>query len=504
MRVVSVRLRNFRSFVDSDVIQLTDMNVLVGANNAGKSSVLRGLYLMQEGAGPAFADVRVGSGAASIEIFLAESQESNPFGSFPKGEGSVLISINSADRRTGNISLQFTTDNRSTNRSLLPNLDPAHFVVPYLSKRKTAGYNEDVRYQYAMQVAPSMANLAAKLSQVSNRAFPGSDAYAKACEEILGFVVTAIPAENGQRPGIYLPSQEAVPIDQMGEGVPNIVALLADLSISSGKLFLIEEPENDLHPEALKALLELIVESSERNQFVVSTHSNIVVRHLGATENSSVFHVSAPKGQLPTTATIAKVQNSSQARLDVLRDLGYSLTDFDLWDGWLIVEESSAERIIRDYLIRWFAPKLSRVRTLAASGTSNVEAVFGDFDRLMRFAHLEPMYFGAAWVRVDADKSGRDVVTKLRETYTSWPQDHFSCFSKEQFEHYYPEPFADRVTLVLSIADRQERRKAKRLLLDDVRQWLDEDEDRGRAALEHSAKDVISELQAIEAQLRQR
>jgi len=63
----------------------------------------------------------------------------------------------------------------------------------------------------------------------------------------------------------------------MGEGLANIVALLSELAVNSGKLFLIEMPENDLHPQALKALLDLILESSKRNQFIISTHSNIVV-----------------------------------------------------------------------------------------------------------------------------------------------------------------------------------------------------------------------------------
>jgi hypothetical protein len=247
-----------------------------------------------------------------------------------------------------------------------------------------------------------------------------------------------------------------------------------------------------------------MVESAKRNQFVVSTHSSIVVRYLGAATDSRVFYVSAPKGQLPTTAKIEEVQNSPRARLDILRELGYSFSDFDLWDGWLILEESSAERIVRDYLVRWFAPKLSRVRTLAANGTGNVEATFADFDRLMRFAHLEPMYFEAAWVRVDADPSGQAVVQKLREGYKTWPEDHFACFSKEQFECYYPEHFAEKVASVLGMAGGQKKREAKRQLLGDVLKWLDEDEDRGRAALEISAKDVIGELRRIEAQLAQR
>ena len=182
--------------------------------------------------------------------------------------------------------------------------------------------------------------------------------------------MTAVPSANGQRPGVYLSDRRTIPLDQLGEGVPNLAGLLADLALSEGKLLLIEEPENDLHPRALKALLDLIETSSETNQFLVSTHSNIVARHLGAASDSRLFYVDTERGVLPPVATVQQVPSTPEARLSVLRELGYSLSDFDLWDGWLILEESSAERIIRDYLIPWFAPLLALVRTLAAGGNT--------------------------------------------------------------------------------------------------------------------------------------
>ena len=104
---------------------------------------------------------------------------------------------------------------------------------------------------------------------------------------------------------------------------------------------------------------------------------------------------------LPVKAAIRLVAPTAQARLEVLRDLGYSFSDFDLWDGWLFLEEASAERIIRDYLIPWFVPKLQRVRTLSAGGATKVEPAFEDFHRLVRFTHLEKAYENLAWVRVD-------------------------------------------------------------------------------------------------------
>ncbi|MDF6772136.1 hypothetical protein NLQ92_24790, partial [Escherichia coli] len=72
----------------------------------------------------------------------------------------------------------------------------------------------------------------------------------------------------------------------------------------------------------------------------------------------------------------------------------------------------------------------------------------------------------------------------------------------EQFEHYYPAHFAEKVDQVLAVRDRQAKRVAKRELLDEVRHWLDDDEERGRTALAASAKDVIEELQRIEALLQ--
>jgi len=317
-------------------------------------------------------------------------------------------------------------------------------------------------------------------------------------------MVTAIPGGGGQRPGVYLPNRKTIPIDQMGEGVPNIAALLADLALSEGKLFLIEEPENDLHPQALKALLDLIIESSKLNQFVVSTHSNIVVRHLASAENSKLYNVTSELGKIPLVASVHAVEPTVEARLKVLQELGYSFSDFDLWDGWLILEESSAERIIRDYLIPWFAPKLARVRTLAVGGVGNVKPTFDDYHRLVRFTHLEKAYLDSAWVRVDGDDVGVKTITQLQAHYSSWKSDRFGRFRKPQFEHYYPVEFTDKISHALAHKDNQTRRKAKRDLLDDVRAWLDEDEVRAREALSKSAAEVIADLKVIENQLTNR
>ncbi len=503
MRVRSVRLINFRSFVDSGPIELGPLNILVGANNTGKSSILRALYLMQAGLNRQHADVRVGTGKARVEIALEEVKDIHKWTSAANcGAGELSVNLESTNRLDGSMQMRMKTpDGGLHSASPISAVDPEHFIVPYLSRRRTSTYQEDVRSQHALQVNPSMEFLAAKLSRLANPSFPTYVEYSENCKAILGFVITSIPSENGQRPGVYLPSRESIPIEQMGDGVPQIAALLADLALSQNKLFLVEEPENDLHPRALKALLDLILKSTDSNQFVVSTHSNVVVRHLGSDAKARLFSVVTQTDRLPAEAVISPVDATPQARMAVLRELGYSLSDFDLWSGWLILEESSAERIIRDYLIPWFAPKLTRVRTLSVGGIDEVEPTLAEFNRLIRFTHLEELYRDATWVRVDGDERGRQIVGQLQARYGSWSRDRFGCFSEAQFERYYPEDFAYRVDEVLGISDRAERRSAKKALLDEVRAWLDEDSERGRKAIERSAAPVISELLAMQEQL---
>lgn len=507
MHVTFLRLQNFRSFVDTGEIHLADINVLIGANNAGKSSVLRGLHLLQQGLGDTFADVRVGASHAQIDIGLINRSQTAYWGIQQSNSlFTYTLQLKSNDRRTGDSNTTIRSEGRNQTGSnlLLPAREPNHFIIPVLSKRKAIAYHEDIREQYVLSITPDVSHLAAKLSRLGNPAFPLHDVYASACKQILGFVVTAIPSPNGQRAGIYLPCGQTIPIDQLGEGVPNIVHLLVNLVMSKEKLFLIEEPENDLHPQALKALLDLIIASASNNQFVISTHSNIVVRHLCAAQGSCLFRVRPKSNALPIESEIEQVSDSSEARLAVLSELGYSLSDFELWDGWLILEESSAERIIRDYLIPWFTPSLSRIRTIASGGTSKVSATFEDLNRLFLFTHLTPLYQHSSWVLVDGDLTGTEVVGKLRSKFPDYEAMRFQTLTEHAFERYYPTNFSEKVDSVLAIKKDQERRDAKKQLLAEVMQWLDKDMERGKSALKQSAAEVISILQYIQASITAR
>jgi hypothetical protein len=266
----------------------------------------------------------------------------------------------------------------------------------------------------------------------------------------------------------------------------------------------IEEPENDIHPKALKELLRLIIEKSKNNQFIITTHSNIVTRFLGAAPETKLFKVDMEFKKKVPTSKIEEIENNPEARQNLLSHLGYELIDLDLWEGWLFLEESSAEKIIREYLVPWFAPELrGKLRTFSARSLDEIESKFDDFNTLFSYLNLQPTYKNKAWVIIDSGDKEKGIIQKLKTAYAGkgWSEDHFQQFDKHDFESYYPEEFKDKAGEIFSITDRKEKRNKKKALLDEVEAWIRGNPERARTAFEMSAANVIDRLKSIEAQM---
>lgn len=502
MRLTSIRLVNFRGYVDSDALPLGQVNVLVGANNAGKSSLLRAAHGLQVGNQLSHQDVRLRQRSGAIIMQIENLRSPYVSEQLTGREGRVSIDLSLGEN--GNI-LTINTgvfaEGSSHGFGQIPNIEPNHFIVPFYSRRKASAFSEETGSHVARTVPNDLSCLAAKLTRLGNEGYPGHAEFKEACTAILGNPIFTVPGSNGQQVGSWVDLNNTITLPYMGDGVPHILGMLAELAVSEGKLFLMEEPENDLHPRALKALLDLIIKKSAMNQFLITTHSNIVVRHLASLENSYLYRVSGTQQDRMPVTSIEHVEKTPEARFEILRELGYDLSDYELNEGWLILEESSAQSIIKEFLIPMFAPALARLCLVAANGVDRVRPVFDDFHRLVLFTHLQTAYRNAVWVLVDGDEKGIKLVTDLRTKFSSWQPERFSFLTKHQFERYYPAEFSEKIEAVLAIEDEGLRRKAKKSLLTDVIGWLRANHQRARCALETSAADVIVHLKRIELDL---
>lgn len=66
-------------------------------------------------------------------------------------------------------------------------------------------------------------------------------------------------------------------ISELSDGSKLLFALITKILISKESIFLIEEPENSIHPKALVELLRFIRSFSEEKQFIIVTHSITII-----------------------------------------------------------------------------------------------------------------------------------------------------------------------------------------------------------------------------------
>jgi len=502
MKITAITIENIRGFQKVDKTEFSDsINVLIGPNNAGKSTILHSIFHLQRSVLKP-RDVTIGKSGGEIELFF---KGEHPSISISREYDRFQLNITTGQKSYGNV-------NGKTRVFSVPNFpesEPNNIIYPYLSKRKVDKFDITINESNAKSVNGTFKFLYSKIDRlVTPQLQPGNSEYIRACNDILGFEVSSIARGAGKEAVQYIRNLEYIPLSAMGEGVTNILGLITDLCIAEDKIFIIEEPENDIHPKALKSLLNLIAEKSVSNQFFISTHSNIVMKHLGAVANSKVFKITNTESDKAISklkiSKIEEVPNNPTDRIKVLEELGYDFFDFDLWNAWLFLEESSAEVIIRDYLIRWFVPKLKYgLRTFSAGSTSKIKPKFDDFNKLFVFLHLEPTYKNRVWVYIDAGKEEENIISEMRSLYSKsgWNEHNFNQFSEHDFEKYYPQLFQEEVSTILSIKGKQEIRSAKKELLNRVKDWISENEKTAKMAFKESAKEIIGVLKLIEREL---
>jgi AAA15 family ATPase/GTPase len=509
MKITELQIENLKSHSKTDIKFSPSINLLIGQNNAGKSTVLKAIYALQlinTKAVSSFVN-------SSKRKFTQTTKVSVKFDKFetPYLPDSICARPNARIIEYGivnNAAMGAVRINELNGQNIgvfqqFQRLEPNNFIYPYFSNRKSGAFAETINRGNTVSVGEKNDNLYNKIDRISNSQFPAFKEYEKICQEILGFVVTTGESDGGKKACFIVDNFTYIPIDEMGDGVVSLLGLVVSLCIAKSKLFLIEELENDLHPNALKGLLSLIIEKSKSNQFIISTHSNIVAKYLGSESNSKIFQVNMELIEQLPSSTVVEIENTPSSRIKVLEGLGYDLFDFDLWKAYLILEESTAERIIKDFLIPTFAPKLyGKLKTIAASGVDDIEPRVHDFLRLFVFVHTSEAYTEKAWVCADGDKVGLDVITKLKGKFPTWNKEHFVNFSKKNFEEYYPSFFEEEVKKVLSMTRGLKKQKEKGKLVNNVMEWVFANREEAEKGFGESAKEIISFLKSIEMKMK--
>ena len=501
----SIKIKDLKCFKGEHPYEFSKhINLFVGANNSGKSTLMRALHLPEMASQPRNC-LRIKAKVAVVELRFEDLDErfANAMEALSGESSSADVSFSFHDDHSVSRSLKFESDaDWGEPRQFHFGKSISHkdnIFHPFFSGRKAKAFEENTTQKIQEEIRLDLSNLPQRLMKLTD---PGSnyhERFKEACLDIIGHQINTVTLPNGTGAGIQVDEDNKIQLTDMGEGVPIVLGLLVSLfSDRKSRIFLIEEPENDLHPTALKKFLDLIVEHSDRHQFFISTHSSIVLRHLGPQKDTATFNVTSKLEAKIPTSEVQKCFNDMGNLRRIAESLGSTPFDSFLFDAYLVLEESSAQSIIENILIEHFTPKLKgRLKAISANGVNNVPNVAGSVASMFLVNHLSPAYEQRCWVMVDGGMEGSKVIEQIAKKFRG--KDKFlKQLHEHDLERHYPSQFRQEADAALATQDSDKKRMAKKALLEKVLDWAKTNPNDVRCQFEEPAKEIIDFLKEIE------
>lgn len=395
--IKNLAIKRFKQLVDFHT-ELKWLNVLVGANNSGKSSVLQAIHFFVSVAqsrqlvdgwkiGEQENDVKYSGTIAPQQIIYTPAQDmmsvahggnltQNPDNSIVvsfllKGNAEGILSI----RRGKNRNIALEMKGRDVVGRLEKIEEPFSIYVPGLAGlARTESYV--ARGNLLRSLARGDSNLILRnvlYDLHENRGkwklfvedltdiFPDTYLKMKSKPEIDEYVDVSV--EN---------IQGTLPIDYAGTGLLQTIQILAYINLFAPAVTLLDEPDSHLHPNNQKALAKKLSQLAEerRTQVIIATHSRHILDALGS--RAKYIWVRGGKGQ------------EVSGHIEVLKDLGA----LDGAEGllakgikYVVISEDADTRPLELLISQYVA--IDHVQILSYKGCSNTQAV----ESLGKFIH---------------------------------------------------------------------------------------------------------------------
>ena len=368
MKLRSLTAKYFRSLRDES-IELRDLNLFIGANASGKSTILDALRFLHEGIQardfrqPMFSRGGIvhlawkGAAASRVELRVRMDGDDKTYewevqlirGGYDfyveediheipaQGPPSQLLHASRGEgwwwsgEKGERVTLKQTPSScalaAAAADASFPARNVAEFVSrwgffdpnPFLLRRDWTGLDSG-------KFDPYGRNLGETLYSLKNSSPGVLDRIVEATGSIVGLPSAIEPRESEDR--FYFVQEEPglqYPVHQMGisSGTLRILALMtALLGEPEANLIGIEEPENYVHPKALSSFVEHLQSAQDRVQFMVTTHSPMLLDFLHDPAAVRVVHRS-DRGE----TTVATGQNPDDVRR-ALEESGFGLGEF--------------------------------------------------------------------------------------------------------------------------------------------------------------------------------
>ena len=261
--ITDIAIENFRGFGRLELKGLQAVNLIVGQNNAGKTSLLEALAMVADSSAiqqmPGLLRANAGNVAKRYFRWLMKDAEGVK-------DGSITASIDGTQNRLW----MYKTAPQNVGAGM-----SAVFQSPALHIFTTANAKRlKLRVVSVQHRAPD--SLVASFGNAVRK---------REGEEMVHAILRAVdsrilrvrvdPVEEGNIIAVDIGLSESIPLSQAGQGIYRLVAVLSDLIGETPQVCIIDEIENGIHHTVMKQVWRGLAEISRRMgvQIFATTHS---------------------------------------------------------------------------------------------------------------------------------------------------------------------------------------------------------------------------------------
>jgi putative ATP-dependent endonuclease of OLD family len=448
---IQIKIRNFKCFSEAEqgFNSIRPFNIIIGKNNAGKSSLIELIEQIIEPKSNFYETGKAKQPEIIIQIALSEHSirrvfdEGTKGGSIPKTDYNNHYAYGKDWIGTG-IKYSLLKDGTKAligfEKDFLIAKDMGNQLIRHI--QNPLMHKNFKRISSERDVIPESESYPPNLTSkgegatnfiqifINRSEFESRVVEKQLLREInkvlnpeINFTNISIQKHGGGLWEIYFESkvEDRIPLSKMGSGVKTILLVLINLHLipilekkeKSEYVFAFEELENNLHPSLQRKLFSYIREYAENTNalFFLTTHSNVVIDLFANDDQCQILHV---KNGLDSVTTVDDVTNYTESK-KVLEDLDIRASDL-LQSNGVIWVEGPSDRV---YINRWlelFEPRLKE-------GVHYSIMFYGG--RLLKRVHFLPDFLEQelipilrinqnAYVVIDRD--GRNVTAALNET----------------------------------------------------------------------------------------
>jgi hypothetical protein len=159
-----------------------------------------------------------------------------------------------------------------------------------------------------------------------------------------GQSVTLIPVEEGENDVVHIRigDNDERPIYDLGDGMQSLIICTYPIVTETepGSLFFLEEPDLCMHPSLQRTFLEVLKTYHRKmgHQFLITTHSNHLLDLLEDNELVSIFSFSEIADQTPTPADLSQADSAASSQSSKPKQSRFRIRPSNLRDRQTLLE----------------------------------------------------------------------------------------------------------------------------------------------------------------------